>query len=111
MKWFYTPNIHKLSKISKQKKKKKKKSKTQTTEHTTPEIRKYEDSISPAPGFRDSGYNKGYGVLWYIGYQGFCWSSTVSDSHVHFLDFNPGWLTPQNNYHRAYGFPLRCLQE
>jgi hypothetical protein len=66
---------------------------------------------APAPGFRDSGYNKGYGVLWYIGYQGFCWSSTVSDSHVHFLDFNPGWLTPQNNYHRAYGFPLRCLQE
>ncbi len=56
--------------------------------------------------------NRGYGRLWYVGYGGYCWSSsTANTSNVLFLDFNSDGLTPQNLINPAYGFPLRCLQE
>ena len=66
---------------------------------------------APAPGFRDSGYNKGYGVLRGVGHGGFSWSSTESGTRARYLDFNTGGIVPQHNNYRAYGFPLRCLQE
>ncbi len=68
------------------------------------------------PGFRDSGWRgtNAEGKLHHVGYSGYSWSSTiptVSSFYVHFLDFNPTWLKPQNSNYRAHGFPLRCLQE
>ena len=61
----------------------------------------------PAPGCR----RPYYGTLYHVGDSGYSWSSTVSGSNVRFLDFFPTWLLPQNSHSRAYGFPLRCLQE
>ncbi len=66
---------------------------------------------SPASGFRDALGDRGYGRLWYVGYGGYGWSSFASGGNVRFLDFNSDRLVPQNNIDRAYGFPLRCLQE
>ena len=62
---------------------------------------------APAPGFRDYGS----GTLYYVGRNGYSWSSTVTDSHGYFLDFNYDWIYPNYSTHRAYGLQLRCLQE
>ena len=68
-------------------------------------------SDTPAPGFRDGGYNQGYGVLWYVGYGGYCWSSTGSGAYARFLYFNYGFLARQTNKTPGgRGFQLRCLQ-
>ncbi len=61
----------------------------------------------PAPGYRASGS----GMLWGVGYYGYSWSSTESGTRAPCLDFHCGGVYPQNNSYRAYGFPLRCLQE
>ena len=71
---------------------------------------------APAPGFRDSGYRtaeNGAGKLYGVGYAGYLWSSTIptGSGYAHYLLFNYGGIGPQGNDHRAYGFPLRCLQE
>ena len=65
------------------------------------------------PGFRDAGYNKGYGRLWLVGNGGFCWSSSdpSGSGNAHYLNFTTGGLDPQYLTIRAGGFPLRCLQE
>ncbi len=63
------------------------------------------------PGFRDSGYNNGYGRLCHIGSAGYSWASTISGSNVHFLFFNLSGVYPQRIDNRAFGLQLRCLQE
>ena len=69
--------------------------------------------IAPAPGFRDAGSTKGYGVLWNVGNNGYSWSSTIptGSGYAHLLDFDYSWLNPQSSNYRAYGLQLRCLQE
>ena len=69
--------------------------------------------IAPAPGFRDAGSTKGYGVLWNVGNSGYSWSSTIptGSGYARCLDFYAGGVHPQASTARAYGFPLRCLQE
>ena len=62
---------------------------------------------APAPGLR--AYE--YGTLWYVGGSGYSWSATVSGSNVRFLDFYCNGVSPQYGDGRAYGLPLRCLQE
>ena len=64
---------------------------------------------APAPGFRHGDY--ALGRLYYIGYEGCCWSSSVAGAHARFPYFNHGGIDPQNDYYRAYGRPLRCLLE
>ena len=64
-----------------------------------------------APGFRDAESNRGAGALHSVGINGFSWSSTASGGNAHDLNFSPTWLTPQNSHYRAFGLPLRCLQE
>ena len=68
---------------------------------------------APAPGYRDSGYNKAGGALWLVGYYGYSWSTSIlsGSSSARFLYFGYDGVSPQGNSYRAYGFPLRCLQE
>ncbi len=65
----------------------------------------------PAPGYRDAGYYKGFGAVRNVGTHGYSWSSSIAGANAHNLGFSYSWLTPQNSNYRAYGFPLRCLQE
>ncbi|MDE6500100.1 MAG: hypothetical protein K2K83_05275 [Rikenella sp.] len=46
-----------------------------------------------------------------VGTTGLNWSSTVSGFNVCRLHFNDGGVYPQRSDSRAYGLPLRCLQE
>ncbi len=55
--------------------------------------------------------NRGYGRLWYVGYGGYSWASMFTGSNVHHLSFYCGGISPQDGNYRAFGFPLRCLQE
>ena len=67
----------------------------------------------PAPGFRDSGYRNatgGSGKLYYVGADGYSWSSTASGGNAHCLELYYARIIPQNLNLRANGFPLRCLQ-
>ncbi len=68
---------------------------------------------SARPGFRDSGYNKGYGALRNVGYNGFSWSSSIptGNDSARNLGFSYGGLTPRSSSNRANGLLLRCLQE
>ncbi|MDE5944222.1 MAG: hypothetical protein K2G93_01385 [Rikenella sp.] len=63
--------------------------------------------IYPAPGLR--GYNNG--TLWGVGRTWYGWSSTVTGTLAHFLNFDYGGVHPNSHNYRPYGFPLRCLQE
>ncbi len=63
------------------------------------------------PGYRDSGDANGYGALWCVGDHGVGWSSSFTDSYVHYLRFRFNVITPQYGHHRAHGLQLRCLQE
>ncbi len=64
------------------------------------------------PGFRDSGYNKGYGTLYAVGRYGYFWSSTIpsGSGNALYLHFYYEGIRQQSHCVRAYGFPLRCLQ-
>jgi hypothetical protein len=63
----------------------------------------------PPPGFRVYGS----GMLWYVGSNGYSWSSSIpsGSGNAHFLGFYFDGVGPQNSNYRAYGLPLRCLQE
>ena len=63
----------------------------------------------PAPGVRDYGE----GALWDVGNAGYIWSSTIptGSGNAHHLNLYYGGIYPQYYNYRAYGFPLRCLQE
>ncbi len=65
----------------------------------------------PAPGSRDAMSARGFGGLRDVGNNGYSWSSTVTGSNAHFLDFGYYGVGPQDGNYRAYGLQLRCLQE
>ncbi|MDE5945252.1 MAG: hypothetical protein K2G93_06695 [Rikenella sp.] len=51
-------------------------------------------------------------MLYCVGRYGFCWASSVTTgTNAYHLYFNTGGITPNSNDNRAYGVPLRCLQE
>ncbi len=64
-----------------------------------------------APGYRDSGNNRGYGALREVGGHGYSWAAAVAGTNARYLYFRTGGLFPQASTDRAYGLPLRCLQE
>ena len=53
------------------------------------------------------------GALYYVGYYGFSWSSTVAASgyYAHSLGFDPQGLSPTDTDYRACGLQVRCLME
>ena len=54
----------------------------------------------------------GSGKLYNVGHYGYSWTSSVTaGSYAYRLHFNPDGFNPGNDYHRSYGFQLRCLQE
>lgn len=61
----------------------------------------------PAPG----GLYPYTGALTYVGNNGYNWSSTVSGSDARRLYFHVTGLNPYSADYRAFGFPVRCLQE
>ena len=65
----------------------------------------------PASGYRY--YSSG--TLDFVGYFGYYWSCSPYPSRSNsacFLYFsNSGSVSPSANYYRAYGYPVRCLQE
>ena len=68
---------------------------------------------TPAPGFRDSGGrgSRAGGTLWLVGVGGCNWMSSIITTDGFYLYFDPGVIARNGSSHRAYGFPLRCLQE
>ena len=60
-----------------------------------------------------SGYRFDYdGALGLVGARGYYWSVTPVSDYAYYLDFNyDGNVYPTNNYSRANGFSVRCLQE
>ncbi|WP_294600442.1 hypothetical protein [uncultured Rikenella sp.] len=69
------------------------------------------DDENPAPGYRDFGRTGWKGIARDIGYNGYSWSSAVSDTGGMNLDFHVAWLNPSYASGRANGFQLRCLSE
>ncbi|WP_304736315.1 hypothetical protein [uncultured Rikenella sp.] len=65
----------------------------------------------PAPGSRDSGYDKQGGELRQCGNSGISRSSATSSINGIYLLFSTSSLKVSNPSHRAYGFQLRCLSE
>ena len=63
--------------------------------------------LSPAPGTR----YYANGTLYYVGSNGFSWSSSGNISSAYYLNFSDSGITPQNTARRACGLPVRCLQE
>ncbi len=51
------------------------------------------------------------GKLTEVGYSGYGWALTIHSDNAHSLNFNAGGFNPNGYYRRAYGLPLRCLQE
>ncbi len=76
-----------------------------------PRQARLECRAAPAPGFRDAMSTRGFGGLRDVGSNGYSWSSTITGSDAHFLYFHCNGVNPQSSNARAYGFPLRCLQE
>ena len=60
-----------------------------------------------APGYR----HRDTGALWNVGNSGYSWGSTFDGNNGMHLSFRATWLHPNDSYHRAYGFQLRCLSE
>ncbi len=61
----------------------------------------------PAAGGRSANDD----TLYYVGRNGYSWSSAITGSNAHFLLFYYGGVYPQDYGSRAYGLQLRCLQE
>lgn len=62
----------------------------------------------PASGYR----NYSSGSLNYVGSYGYCWSAVPnSTSSGRYLYFNSTLVSPLSDYYRAYGFPVRPVQE
>ena len=52
------------------------------------------------------------GTLSYVGSYGYCWSATpYSQTNGYTLYFSSSGVLPSNDNYRAYGFPVRCVQE
>ena len=61
----------------------------------------------PASGYRQSSN----GSFRTVGGYGYCWSSSPSSTSAFYLYFNGNYVNPSNTYSRAYGCPVRCVQE
>ena len=61
----------------------------------------------PASGFR----HYGNGMLSAVGNNEYIWSSTIASTDIYHFYFSDSRIILQNNNHRAYGVPVRCLQE
>ncbi len=61
----------------------------------------------PAEGYRSYVQGNFYSV----GTNGYCRSSTISDVKVKVLYFNMEGIYPHDTNRRAYGLPVRCIQE
>ncbi|MDE6499724.1 MAG: hypothetical protein K2K83_03355 [Rikenella sp.] len=48
-----------------------------------------------------------------VGYGGYNWTSFISSGNIgaHRMTFYADGIFPSSDLHRAYGLPLRCLQE
>jgi hypothetical protein len=60
----------------------------------------------PAAGLR----NSASGAFGYTGSYGIYWSSAVTSANGYNLTFHSTHVNPTSNNHRAYGFPVRCVQ-
>ena len=69
--------------------------------------RRYKQAWYPAGGFRD----RTTAMLNTMGSYGHCWSAAASNFNAIYLHFTITSITPSNAYYRAYGFPIRCVQE
>ncbi len=70
--------------------------------------RTYNGNWFPAAGYRFSDD----GSVSVVGGSGYCWSaSPFSENGGYFLNFGSGSVYPADNYYRAYGFSVRCVQE
>lgn len=59
----------------------------------------------PTAGYR-------YGVSWYyVGSDGYYWSSTLTSSGAYSLSFNSGNINPEDGYSRNFGFTVRCVRD
>ena len=65
----------------------------------------------PALGNRDAGGNGRKGAIMNTGYYGYSWSNAPDDIKCLYLSFGPTEVVPRRSYYRAYGFPVRCIQE
>ena len=80
-----------------------------------PAVRRNAPNAHPAPGVRDAGSQVG-GVLYAVGNSGYSWSSAIPTAadvghRAYYLDFYYDGIYPNTTTNRAFGFPLRCLQE
>jgi len=83
-------------------------SKTTFTRSDTDYGRTYTDgSFYPAAGCRY--YSSG--ALVSVGSHGGCWSGSPDGSYGYTLNFFGSYVYPAHNYNRAYGFPVRCVQD
>lgn len=60
----------------------------------------------PASGLRNE-----YGGLTWIGLTGYSWTSMASGSSGYNLYFSSGGVSNNHYHNRAYGYPVRCIQE
>jgi uncharacterized protein (TIGR02145 family) len=61
----------------------------------------------PAAGYR-IGFNA---TLYYVGTNGFYWSSSVYGNNAYNLYFNSGNVIPGDSCGRVFGFSVRCISE
>jgi hypothetical protein len=66
-----------------------------------------EKVVFPAAGYRNDG------ALDLVGIKGYYWSSSVDyGAYTYNLSFASGYVNPDDGFnYRAYGFPVRCIQE
>lgn len=77
-----------------------------TVAHTT-NGRKYNHSWYPSTGF----LHYVTGALSYIGIGGYCWSAQSHEMYSKYLNYNMNEVNSSAIFYRAYGFPVRCIQE
>jgi len=66
--------------------------------------------MAPLGLARAGHYSYNRGTLYYQSSLGYYWSHRIySSTGSYNLLFYSGYVSPQNNYNRGYGFPLRCL--
>jgi hypothetical protein len=63
-------------------------------------------TVYPASGYR----NATFGALAGTDSSGFAWCFALSGANASSLRFISTEVGPSNSGHRAYGFPIRCVQ-
>ncbi|WP_297627787.1 hypothetical protein [uncultured Rikenella sp.] len=64
-------------------------------------------NFRPAPGFRGAGS----GIASYLGSDGYCVASAISESNCTYLRFTTTTIHPSRSGNRGSGLQLRCLSE